>query len=376
MVRYFSNDQPLSRVEPLPHLINSLARIITENSPDRAAAEPGGLFHGTLSIAYLFFRLSITHPKIDVEGRPMSHWFQEYFEQSQVIKSSIPRPGKCGIIQDYLLSLALYIASTKDEEAAQMLCEQSSVLVEDDDCSPEWLYGLAGYLYLLRLAMKSLPSDAKVQNYVQSTAEVVAEKLIRMRRPWTWHEKAYLGAAHGAIGIITQIVLTVPSFAKDVQKDLEDVLDLQLENGNWPSSLPDGGIAETAGKDRLVQFCHGAPGVIVSLLSIMKYFPELRPRIETAIQRGRECIWARGLLVKEPCLCHGISGNAMALEGRQLDHFMTFTTEEAIGRHQSSGIMTSSDSPYSLMGGEAGRAWAWAVAEGNLARTIIGYNDI
>jgi len=118
-------------------------------------------------------------------------------------------------------------------------------------------------------------------------------------RPWKWHGKAYLGAVHGAFGIITQIVLTNPDrYAPKVEAELAVLLSYQFEEGNFPSSIP-------PGHDRLVQVCHGAPGVISCLVSIRQYFPNLREKIDTAIRKGRQCIWDRGLLTKEPCLCHG-----------------------------------------------------------------------
>jgi hypothetical protein len=38
---------------------------------------------------------------------------------------------------------------------------------------------------------------------------------------------------------------------------------------------------------------------------IKKYFPNLEEKITKAIAKGRECVRERGLLTKEPCLCHG-----------------------------------------------------------------------
>lgn len=40
------------------------------------------------------------------------------------------------------------------------------------------------------------------------------------------------------------------------------------------------------------------------------------------------------------------------------------------------GMLEKSSSPESLFGGEAGRAWAWAVADKGLEKRILGYNDL
>jgi hypothetical protein len=94
------------------------------------------------------------------------------------------------------------------------------------------------------------------------------------------------------------------------------------------------------------------------------------------ILKARECIWERGLLTKEPCLCHGISGNALALDGKQFEHFLTYTTGHEIKSMAKDGVLEKSDDPSALWCGEAGRAWAWAIADKKLDKRFLGYNDI
>ena len=43
---------------------------------------------------------------------------------------------------------------------------------------------------------------------------------------------------------------------------------------------------------------------------------------------------------------------------------------------QNNGLMEKSDSPESLWCGEAGRAWAWAIADKGLEKRLLGYNDV
>lgn len=125
---------------------------------------------------------------------------------------------------------------------------------------------------------------------------------------WTWHNKRYIGVAHGDVGILTQLILTDRSLATGsfAQSILERLLDQQLPNGNWPAKP-----GETDEGKRLVQVCHGAPGFVVSLERLRPFFPSLQTRIDEAIRKGRNVIWEEGLLRKEPCLCHGILGNAL-----------------------------------------------------------------
>lgn len=40
------------------------------------------------------------------------------------------------------------------------------------------------------------------------------------------------------------------------------------------------------------------------------------------------------------------------------------------------GLFEKSSAPESLMEGEAGRAWCWAIADKRLDKRILGYNDL
>lgn len=184
-----------------------------------------------------------------------------------------------------------------------------------------------------------------------------------------------VGAVHGTMGIITQVVLTDHRWAHKLEAELEKLLSLQLDSGNWPASVPSSS-SSSRDRDRLVQACHGAPGIIISLLSVRPYFPRLKDKIDRAVSQGRRAVKERGLLTKEPCLCHGISGNALALEGRDFEGFLSHTTGGEMRAMERDGMMERSDEPGGLWTGEAGRAWAWAVADKGLDRRLLGYNDV
>jgi lantibiotic modifying enzyme len=367
--RYFRNDAPLARRDPHKQLLSSLDRLITEYPPHRV--EPGGgLYYGPISVAFLFYALHNLYPDLKLDDYPLNTWSAAYIEQAQthIKKFPAPSPSKCGVSNDIMSLLALYAVTAQDPDTVKELCDHAAVMLEPET-NNEWLYGRAGYLYLLRLVRGAFAHDKETIELIEDTADEVIEDIMASPRPWKWHGKAYVGAVHGAIGIITQIVLTDPSWAPKLEAELGALLSYQYESGNFPSSLP-------PGRDRLVQFCHGAPGVVSSLLSIRKYFPDIHERIDRVIVKARECIWERGLLTKEPCLCHGITGNALALDGKQFEHFMTYTTGHEIKSMAKDGMLEKSDDPSALWCGEAGRAWAWAVADKQLDKRFLGFNDI
>jgi len=249
----------------------------------------------------------------------------------------------------------------------------------------EWLYGRAGFLYLLRVFKywfvtvgEDKTASASVRKVLDDTSRKVIERILITPRPWTIWGSPYIGAAHGAIGIITQIVLADPRYAPKLEGELWELLALQLESGNWPTQF--GKNPESSSSDRLVQFCHGAPGFVTSLMAIKGCFSDakLRIKIDEAIERGRTCIWERGLLTKDPNLCHGIAGNALAFEiyDERFSHFVSFLKRQNVEEGFERGIFTQSDSPLGLLCGEAGRAWVWAVAEKRMERRFLGYDHV
>jgi hypothetical protein len=367
--RYFRNDAPVSRRDPHNQLMASLERLVTTYPPDKV--EPGGgFYYGPVSVAYLFFALHRLYPDVELANYPLNTWSAAYLEQAEAAMKTYPgpTPSRCGVSDDIMTLLALYAASAKDKDTVKELCDYAGVAMESD-ASSEWLYGRAGYLYILRVVKQFFPDNKEVKDMINDAADDVIDAIMETPRPWKWHGKAYVGAVHGMIGIITQIVLTDPSRAPELEADLGAILSYQYESGNWPSSIP-------PGRDRLVQFCHGAPGVVVSLLAIKNFFPNLKDRIDSAVKKGRECIIERGLLTKEPCLCHGISGNALALADNDFEHFLTYTTGHEIKAMDKDGMLEKSDAPESLWCGEAGRAWAWAIADKKLPKSFLGYNDV
>lgn len=209
-------------------------------------------------------------------------------------------------MDDILCLLAIGAASSKDKDLAADFCDYSGDVL-DEGSENELLYGRAGYLYLLRLIKASFGDDPKTLQLLTDTQDDVIDAILDTPRPWKWHGKVYIGAVHGAVGIITQIILTNPQrYAPKLEMELAVLLTYQYESGNFPSSVP-------PERDRLVQICHGAPGVIVSLLSIRQYLPALKEKIDKAIAKGREAIWERGLLTKEPCICHGKHDNPLKI---------------------------------------------------------------
>lgn len=238
----------------------------------------------------------------------------------------------CFGLTSYFYHLALFSFKVKDEEASLNSIKLVLKYIELTKKSSlevlgEVLYGLAGLLFIVldlhcRIHLKkewpfqkAAPSlvDAiwsLIQGIFETGTSSEPSRLI-----FLFHKKAYLGGAHGTFGVYCLLSQAFrflgPSFAQKPEyssylRILASSLDIdvshQYPSGNFPSSYP------VSGSDLLVQFCHGAPGIIPSLINAWRLFDS--PKYLEAAKRASGVIEKYGMLLKGWGLCHGISGNA------------------------------------------------------------------
>lgn len=315
--RYISNNMHLQRPgsSPAELLQHALDKVIKTTPPLQryTARQLGGLYSGYTGIAYLFLQLSVLRPELRVSGHHLRFWAEQYLDGDR--GDLRIEKGNCGLACEKLAYEALLVCVTHDHvHLVNFLSNMPKLLgpyppKSGDPFSSEIIYGRAGVLYLLRMIKRWAP---QFSTYLESPMHRIAEFIMRTdddgRGNWEWHGKRYFGAGHGEIGIITQLILTIPELAPDLSHRLEDLIGLQTPDGNWPSSERKmrEGKAPT-----LLQWCHGAPGFITSLETLRPYFPELHAQIDLAVARAQDLVWRHGLLTKEPSLCHGIFGNAL-----------------------------------------------------------------
>jgi hypothetical protein len=344
---------PLRILEATPRelLTESLTDLVRLWPPEKASVVTRmGFFQGQTSIAYLFFHLSQSHSQLEIQGKRPLQWFKNYFYPG-------PHPAvdntSFGIASEYYCRLALEAAHTQN--AAPFLDAVELIKLNGVQ---DVLLGSAGLLALLRFVKTFV---ASVAERIDETAQKVIDSI--NKSPWLFHGREFTGVVHGNIGIITQICLSGGS--STMASALSTFLDMQQQDGNWHST--------TDRKHEHMQWCHGVPGCVISLLAIKKYFPTqpLAGRIQAAIEKGQRLIFEKGVINKEPCLCHGVTGNALALGIEERDHLLSFATPGAIAKAE---WEASSDSA-GLYLGEAGRAWVWAMLDGGRKGFPV-YTDI
>ncbi|XP_010241998.1 PREDICTED: lanC-like protein GCL2 isoform X2 [Nelumbo nucifera] len=229
----------------------------------------------------------------------------------------------------------------------------------------ELLYGRAGFLWACLFINKHIGKGTIPSTL---TGPVVKEIIKDGRRlaskvscplMFEWYGTKYWGAAHGLAGIMH--VLMDMELKPDELQDVNDTLSYMIKNrfssGNYPSSEDDG-------TDCLVHWCHGAPGVALTLVKAAEVFGG-RQFLKAAGDAG-EVVWNRGLL-KRVGICHGVSGNAYVflslyrLTGNleflyRAKAFACFLLDMA-PKLISEGKMHGGDSPYSLFEGIGGMAY-------------------
>lgn len=320
--RHFPNDMAMQGLPQPAHalFLSSLEKFLDEQPPPAKYEEDhlAGLFGGYTGMAYMFLQLSAMHPDLNIKGKSLRQWAEAYIavdRKDVTIKELVP--DNFGV-SDEAISFAAVKAclSGSDEDVSQFLAvltpflTKRTELKEGETREPFWqeiVFGAAGALYILRAVRHWVPSSASAINKVvnQFTDLLVRAKDDHPEKIWTFASKKYTGAAHGELGNITQIVLTTPSRAAEFKLQLEKLLSLQMENGNFPAE-----VGRVDGSE-YVQYCHGAGGFVFGLQSLRPFYPELHEDIDKAIKRLQSVIWDKGLLKKEPSLCHGIFGNAL-----------------------------------------------------------------
>ncbi|KAJ1915996.1 hypothetical protein H4219_004018 [Mycoemilia scoparia] len=215
---------------------------------------------------------------------------------------------------------------------------------------------------------------------------------------WEWGGTAYVGAIHGIAGILTilnRFRYAREAYSQQIEATARFLGSLRSPNYNYPPDL-------STRSCHLFHFCHGAPGICLSFLSIYHYTesPSLKKYCLKEAIRSLKTIEANGVLRKGVGLCHGLSGNAFPFIISALYQSILGYAESNAGkttapsfsgasmgrsgaRSQVTPILGTAlglsslcmyeksltklamlgvpDQPYSLFEGRAGAVWLWMV---------------
>eukprot|EP00761_Pharyngomonas_kirbyi_P007187 gb/GECH01007196.1/.p1 GENE.gb/GECH01007196.1/~~gb/GECH01007196.1/.p1 ORF type:complete len:507 (+),score=112.33 gb/GECH01007196.1/:1-1521(+) len=386
--RYIDNDMPDYSGENLQEILSSntrkklavgkdrVLRLIEDNIKPSSSIGYS-VFTGAAGLAYMYLNL---YQHSSSESQNKEHYLNlavEFIESAlRRLKRYQKRQGgvshHVGFVDGESGPLAiatLIYAATGDEDkrksVAKELISVARIASHEQISANELLYGRAGTLHAI-LLVKETSSDIITDSVVETLCDRIMSDgyhFGNFKCPllWEWHDKKYLGAAHGIVGIL-YILLDVP-YVRQNPKWMRDILnsvhfiatELQFPDGNFPTRTDHFELNRPA-YSKLVQWCHGAPGVIplliktISLLRsssinlehsksrtetssspspssssthvehnicnldlVVVNIPKLITSLRHCIDIAEKHIWERGLLFKGVGLCHGISGNALSI---------------------------------------------------------------
>eukprot|EP01119_Soliformovum_irregulare_P008578 TRINITY_DN2168_c1_g1_i2.p1 TRINITY_DN2168_c1_g1~~TRINITY_DN2168_c1_g1_i2.p1 ORF type:complete len:409 (+),score=130.68 TRINITY_DN2168_c1_g1_i2:3-1229(+) len=337
------------------------------------------VYTGMAGIAFMFLRLS--ENSLDPEQKDAYLKKSEIYitKASQYLEFPLTHQdltfllGRIGILA---MRSVIYPKVGRDdylEQDVQKILSMMPLVMRKNFTENELMYGRTGYLWTLLFIRRHVTLDTlqlEISDAIKKTVEMVLQQGQANGNEasplmWRWHGKEYFGAAHGVAGIIF-VLLQVENFFKlsstwklKIQETVDFLARQRFDSGNYPSSFGNDG-------DRLVQFCHGAPGLALMFLQLHLEF-QVESQVENfqderylklAIEAA-EVVFSRGLLEKGMGLCHGIAGNAYVFlhlwkitENPSYLHrcrnFVQFIFQHEIK------LKDVPDEPYSLFGGMAG----------------------
>ena len=184
--------------------------------------------------------------------------------------------------------------------------------------SLELLWGSPGTMHAA-LTMHEWTGEARWADLFRADADALWSAFLPADevpcRLWTqplWGRKLKMtGAGHGFAGNASAVIrgralLPAATWAQWADAIVETAHATALRDGPLANWVPEVPPAHTPPK-MLVQWCHGAPGMVTSLAGL----PD--PRLDELLAAAAELTWVAGPLAKGAGLCHGTAGNGYAL---------------------------------------------------------------
>ena len=181
--------------------------------------------------------------------------------------------------------------------------------LSESEC--EVLYGRAGYLHAIALVRSETGDVEFGRPLVEQIVRVIIKEGERNAQAartrsdvggtlsllWKWHNKAYLGAIHGVVGILYTLLCFIDEVSTIEGAIHKIKMTLAALNGMCYSSSDNLRSSIGSERDELVHLCHGAPGHILCLVKAYEVTLEAY-YLERADEIARSVICRRGLLKK------------------------------------------------------------------------------
>lgn len=278
-------------------------------------------------------------------------------ELSEAEDLELPRASDAGLLSGE--TGVLVVAWRVGGDAALEPLIEERILESRESDANEVMWGAPGGLLAAR-ALLDWTGDERWAGVWRTVADAVWEA---RDDDGLWTQRLYgntgrsLGPAHGLVGIARALLgggeLLAPDRRGPVLADTVAVLERNARREddfvNWPPG--DGGPLEGGDGDPRLQWCHGAPGIVISTADFLP---------EELLLAGAELTWHAGPHgpKKGSSICHGTAGNGYAL----LKAFERTGDEEWLARarrfavHALGQVERRGTGHYSLWTGDLGVA--------------------
>lgn len=228
-----------------------------------------------------------------------------YPEQSSYLFGELP------------LLLLQYKCAPSDDKANEIW---RSIHQNDTQPIRELMWGIAGSM-LAAYFMHQWSQESRWQDIFKAQAALLLQEWLPVGEVgylWTidlyGSQKQYLGPVHGFASnliplLIGQSLLEEDQFQQISAKAMMTLVNTAVtedERANWHAIYDPANPGQVP---ELVQYCHGAPGMVAALALLPSGIHEQFDRI---LEQGGELAWQAGPLKKGSNLCHGTGGNGYA----------------------------------------------------------------
>lgn len=290
----------------------------------------GNLFSGGIGVA-AYLRLKISGQEIEATKRKIL--IQMALNNTKRAMISAEQRGKFQVsllTGEYIgakcmMAAALYKLGKKQgafqhaQDVIQKLgtsCAEMNV----ENCSV--MHGRAGALQAIWFLRSELEDSSLGRDFALDTSTAILLEGLKKGKlqesnsllMWQWHGRSFLGAAHGAVGILHSLLghtqeewLALDerlTRVKDVVRQAIDSLkELRHESGNLRATLD--GFEE----DKCTDWSHGSPGYCLLLIKAAEVFGD-NEYLDLAKDMAEQVLWPRRAQSKGVGLARGITGVA------------------------------------------------------------------
>ena len=218
----------------------------TEAKKEERFRQDGSIYVGGSGVAYICLMSASACAQ---EWQRMG-WLNLAQQFAEIDVEEEAQPGRhnaslmCGMAGRVLVDLMVRYARDEDVDVSRYLAFEEAAVTSKCD---EILYGRAGYLWgLLQLKRMGLDVPDKI---IMKVANLIIEKgregganFDGAPWMWQWHDKKYLGAAHGVMGVL-YVLMLVPGFVQAHRSDIKLMINwlaARREDDyeyNWPASV-------------------------------------------------------------------------------------------------------------------------------------------